>query len=193
MTTRKTNPLPGDTIYACQRGFSSVFTRAILRTWTARTEERGTGVQKPLCPSRRHENKWTPRAMQDSNFSDLIDCLRAGDSTAAQRFLDQYGEAVTREVRFVLLDARLRRIVSDSDVCQSVLAQFFFGLWAGKYEFERPADLMGLLRTMVHTRVADLARYWTAGAGTFAKPAFTFGRSLADGTRCHAKPDHGRR
>jgi len=100
--------------------------------------------------------------MHESEFCQLIERLRGGDNSAVGLFLDRFGGAIQREVRFLLLDARLRRIVSDSDVCQSVLLQFFVGLWAGKYDFREPSDLRGLLKEMVRTRVTDMARRWTA-------------------------------
>ena len=100
--------------------------------------------------------------MEDATFADLIERLRCGDTAAAEEFMQQYGEAIRRETRFMLLDARLRRVVAESDVCQSVVMRFFVDLWAGKYEFERPAELIGLLKKMVRARVVDLARHWMA-------------------------------
>ncbi len=76
--------------------------------------------------------------------------------------MDLYQGAVQREVRFALLDRRLRRVVSESDVKQSVMMRFVVGLWAGKYEFDEPKQVAGLLKAMVRARVADLARHWKA-------------------------------
>ncbi len=163
MTIGETVNLSENTLHLLWRGFGAIPNPAIMGRQAEIENTRMSTIARISPCGTHHRGKIrTNPAMPDSSFSDLIDCLRAGDSGAAQRFLDQYGEAVRREVRFVLLDARLRRIVSDSDVCQSVLAQFFFGLWAGKYDFERPADLTRLLKAMIHARVADLARYWTA-------------------------------
>lgn len=100
--------------------------------------------------------------MPPSNFSELIGRVRGGDSLAVGEFLGQYEDALRREIRFLLLDARLRRIVSESDVCQSVMFRFLVGLWSGQYEVQQPEELMGLLKRMVRCRVADLARHWTA-------------------------------
>lgn len=94
-------------------------------------------------------------------FIQLVERLRRGDASAVDVFLKEYGPAIHREVRFILLDARLRAIVSESDVCQSVLMHFFVGLWSGGYEFDQSSDLLGLLKKMVRCRVADLARRWT--------------------------------
>lgn len=100
--------------------------------------------------------------MQRAKFQRLMDRVRRRESQAMEEFLREYGEAVQREVRFTLLDARLRRVVSESDVCQSVMARFLVGVWAGKFNFESASDAVGLLKVMVRARVADLNRYWTA-------------------------------
>jgi RNA polymerase sigma factor (sigma-70 family) len=98
--------------------------------------------------------------VQTTVFHDLIQRLRRGDCDAAQTLVDQYGGAIRREIRFSLLDSRLRRVVSESDLCQSVIAEFIVGLYAGKYEFESPESLGGLLRTIARCRVAAAARFW---------------------------------
>src|ERR1700676_4232837 len=100
--------------------------------------------------------------MEATPFSDLVARLRRGDSTAAEQFTADYGAAIRREVRFMLLDSRLRRIVSESDVCQSVLTRFFVELWAGKYDFADSNHLVALLKKMVRSRIIDLTRHWTA-------------------------------
>ena len=100
--------------------------------------------------------------MESSPFADLIARLRKGDAAAADQFMGEYGEAIHREVRFTLLGDRLRQILSESNVCQSVMMRFFVELWAGKYDFEDPAHLIALLKTMVRSRVVDLQRHWMA-------------------------------
>ncbi|WP_197440606.1 ECF-type sigma factor [Polystyrenella longa] len=100
--------------------------------------------------------------MEKSNFESLISNVQAGNEEAIQQLFDDYGEAIRREVRFSLLDHRLKRVVSESDVCQSVMMKLFVGLWAGNYEFETPNQLVALLKTMVRAKVADLARFWRA-------------------------------
>jgi len=100
--------------------------------------------------------------MEPSPFAELIARLRKGDAAAADQFMGEYGEAIRREVRFTLLGARLRQILGESDVCQSVMMRFFVELWAGKYDFEDPAHLIALLKKMVRSRVVDLQRHWTA-------------------------------
>lgn len=113
-----------------------------------------SGVRKPIC------SMWY--RMQTSNFSELIERVRGGDAAAVEQFLGQYQDAVRREIRFLLLDTRLRQIVSESDVCQSVMMRFLVGLWSGKFEIQRSEELAGLLKKIVRARVADLARHWTA-------------------------------
>ncbi len=100
--------------------------------------------------------------MPELPFIELIERIRRGDADAVRLFMEEYNGAIEREVRFALLDRRLRRVVSESDVKQSVMMRFVVGLWAGKYEFEDPQQVAGLLKVMVRARVADLARHWLA-------------------------------
>jgi RNA polymerase sigma factor (sigma-70 family) len=79
-----------------------------------------------------------------------------------EQLLKEYGDAIQREIRFCLLDQRLRRVVGESDVFQSVIAQFALKLREGQYQFDTPSDLVGLLKTMARTHVAHLARFWQA-------------------------------
>ena len=77
--------------------------------------------------------------------------------------LKDYGDAIQREIRFCLLDQRRRRVVGESDVFQSVIARFALKLREGRYHFDTPSDLVGLLKTMARTHVAHLARFWQGG------------------------------
>lgn len=79
-----------------------------------------------------------------------------------ERLLKEYGDAIQREIRFCLLDQRLRRVVGESDVFQSVIARFAIKLREGQYHFDSPSDLVGLLKTMARAHVAHLARFWHA-------------------------------
>ena len=100
--------------------------------------------------------------MAELSLAELIEKIRRGDSEAVRIFMLEYQGAVEREVRFALLDRRLRRVVSESDVKQSVMMRFVVGLWAGKYEFSDPQQVAGLLKAMVRARVVDLVRHWNA-------------------------------
>lgn len=102
------------------------------------------------------------RAMQTQCFADLMELVQQGDGSAFQVILDEYGEAIQREVRFTLLDLRLRSCIGESDVFQSVVLRFFSGMREGQYHVETPRDLVGLLKGIARTRVAELARYWRA-------------------------------
>jgi hypothetical protein len=78
------------------------------------------------------------------------------------RLLKEYGDAIQREIRFCLLDQRLRRVVGESDVFQSVMTQFALKLREGQYNFDTPSELVGLLKTIARTHAAHLARFWHA-------------------------------
>jgi DNA-directed RNA polymerase specialized sigma24 family protein len=94
------------------------------------------------------------------DFAQLVTRAQQGDADAMERLLKEYGDAIQREIRFCLLDQRLRRVVGESDVFQSVIAQFALKLREGQYHFDTPSDLVGLLKTMARTHVAHLARFW---------------------------------
>lgn len=95
-------------------------------------------------------------------FGQLVVLAQAGDADAMERLLKEYGDAIQREIRFCLMDQRLRRVVGESDVFQSVIARFAIKLREGQYHFESPSDLIGLLKMMARTHVAHLARFWQA-------------------------------
>jgi hypothetical protein len=97
-----------------------------------------------------------------TTFRELVRRVRAGDADATGQFLDRYESAVRREIRFALLDDRLRRAFGTSDVVQSVLGRFFVGLYAGRYACDTPEQLRGLLKEMVRAKVVDWVRYHTA-------------------------------
>jgi DNA-directed RNA polymerase specialized sigma24 family protein len=107
--------------------------------------------------------------MEEPNFAELIRRSRRGDSEAARWLVERYESAVRREVRFSLMDNPLRRVVDEADLCQSVMAQFFVGLWAGQFEVSGPEQLIALLKTMVRNKVVDRARYWNAGRRDFGR------------------------
>jgi DNA-directed RNA polymerase specialized sigma24 family protein len=100
--------------------------------------------------------------MATETFAQLVERAQQGDPAAVEQLLDTYGEAIRREVRFHLLDQRLRQVVGESDVFQSVALRFVLHLRARDVQFERPEDLVGLLKTMARARVAQLARFWQA-------------------------------
>jgi len=95
-------------------------------------------------------------------FSELMLRVRQGDADALRVVLDDYGEAIRREVRFTLLDTRLRRFVGDSDVYQSVVIRFFAGMRNGNFRVDSSTDLVRLLKGIARNRIAELVRFWHA-------------------------------
>jgi RNA polymerase sigma-70 factor (ECF subfamily) len=94
----------------------------------------------------------------ETEFTDLVRRLRAGDQLAAEQLVRQYEPLIRREVRFQLQDRRLCRVFDSMDFCQSVLASFFVRAATGQYDLEQPKDLVGLLVTMARNKVAMQAR-----------------------------------
>lgn len=95
-------------------------------------------------------------------FAQLVKRAQRGDADALERLLREYSDAIRREVRFCLLDSRLRRVVGESDIYQSVVTRFALQLREGEFAFDQPDDLVKLLKTMARARVAELARFWQA-------------------------------
>jgi RNA polymerase sigma factor (sigma-70 family) len=109
--------------------------------------------------------------METSGFNELVERARQGDTEAARWFVERYESAIRRHVRFSLLDNKLKRVLDESDVCQSVFGQFFVGLWHGRFEFDGPEQVIALLREMVKNKLTDRARYWRAGRRNFERNA----------------------
>jgi RNA polymerase sigma-70 factor (ECF subfamily) len=95
-------------------------------------------------------------------FRELLDRLRAGDEDAARELIDRYGDLVRREIRFRLRDSRLFRVVGESDLFQSAMSRFIWGLQLGKFDVNSPAELAGLLRKIAERRVCGASRFWLA-------------------------------
>jgi hypothetical protein len=116
----------------------------------------------------------TERAqMEGLCFAELIERARRGDPEAARWLVENYEGAIRREIRFAILDSRLRRVIDESDVLQSVLGRFFLNLYAGQYGFDHPEQLARLLKDMVRAKVVDRARYWTAACRDHRRQART--------------------
>src|SRR4051794_16014024 len=101
--------------------------------------------------------------MENQGFAELVHRAGRGEQDAARCLIDKYESAIRRQVRFTLMDNRLRRVLEETDICQSVMGQFFIGLWAGRFELDGPEKLVGLLKQMVKNKITDQARYWRAG------------------------------
>lgn len=91
----------------------------------------------------------------DSPFHDLICRVRTGDQQAAEELVLRYEPAIRRTIRARLRDARLRRLLDSTDVCQSVLGSFFVRAALGRYELARPEDLLQLLTSMAHHKLTN--------------------------------------
>jgi RNA polymerase sigma factor (sigma-70 family) len=107
--------------------------------------------------------------MQDPGFAELVDRARRGEGEAVARLIERYESAVRRQIRFSLMDNKLRRVLEETDVCQSVMGQFFDGLRGGGFALESPEQVVGLLRQMVRNKIIDQARYWRAGRRDFLR------------------------
>jgi DNA-directed RNA polymerase specialized sigma24 family protein len=101
--------------------------------------------------------------MPNQGFAELVKRAGQGDRDATGLLIEEYTPALRRHVRLILMDNRLRRVLEESDVCQSIMGQFFFGLSAGRFELDGPEQLVGLLKQMVRNKITDRARYWRAG------------------------------
>ena len=105
----------------------------------------------------------------EPTFAELVERAGRGDRAATEELYRRYEPAIRRVVRFELLGNPLKRVLDESDVCQSVAMRFFLGLWDRKFAFDGPEDMVKLLKVMVHNRVADHGRYHGAERRKLAK------------------------
>jgi RNA polymerase sigma-70 factor (ECF subfamily) len=92
------------------------------------------------------------------SFDDLIRRTRAGEDRAAAELVRQFEPAIRRAVRARLTDARLRRVLDSTDICQSVLAHFFARAALGQYQLDQPDQLVRLLVRMADNKLKDQVR-----------------------------------
>jgi RNA polymerase sigma factor (sigma-70 family) len=95
--------------------------------------------------------------VEEPTFTDLIQRVRTGDDQAAAEVVRRYEPAIRVAVRVRLTDPRLRRYLDSMDICQSVLASFFFRAVAGQFDLEKPEQLLKLLVTMARNKVTNHA------------------------------------
>jgi DNA-directed RNA polymerase specialized sigma24 family protein len=131
-----------------------------------KTYRRGDARIKPaICVEISEASHWW-RMEQDqtgeTEFRELINRLRAGEEDAASELIDRFGDFVRREIRFRLRDSRLFRVVGESDLFQSAVSRFLWGLKLGQFDLDRPEELVSLLRTIAERRVCAVARFWQA-------------------------------
>jgi len=96
-------------------------------------------------------------------FQDLMRRVRAGDQDAATELVRRYEPEIHKAVRLPLQSFRLHRILDSCDISQSVLANFFVCTAAGRFELDRPEQLVKLLVTMARNQLLDEARKHQAG------------------------------
>lgn len=95
----------------------------------------------------------------DTQFDLLLKRVREGDQDAATELVRLYEPEVKRTVHAALSgNARLRQAVDSTDICQSVLGQFFVRVAAGEFDLDDSGDLVKLLVTMAKNRIVDRHR-----------------------------------
>jgi len=95
---------------------------------------------------------------EDRRFGDLLKRVRARDEAAAAELVRLYEPEVRRIARVRLGTAGLRQLLDSTDICQSVLANFFVRAAAGQFDLDNPRQLLKLLATMACNKVRDQAR-----------------------------------
>ena len=81
--------------------------------------------------------------------------MRGGDDEAARRLVREFEPEIRRQVRMLLTNPRLQRVLDSVDVCQSVMANFFVRAASGQFEIESPEQLRKLLVAMARNRLRD--------------------------------------
>jgi RNA polymerase sigma factor (sigma-70 family) len=107
--------------------------------------------------------------MSDQSFSDLMARVRRGEAGAAEELFRQYEAQVRLEVRLRLRDPRLRRLMDEADVCQSVMLSFFVRARLGQYDVANPDELLRLLLGMARNKMAAQARRHSAARRDFRR------------------------
>src|SRR3989442_936942 len=101
--------------------------------------------------------------MDNQEFQALVCGLRAGDAAAAERLVRMFEPQIKRHLRVMAVDPAIRRLIDASDICQSVLANFFARAALGEFDLTSPESLAALLATMARRRLLDRKRWVTAG------------------------------
>jgi RNA polymerase sigma-70 factor (ECF subfamily) len=105
------------------------------------------------------------------SLAELLERVGRGDEQAAAELVRRYEPLIRRELRFRLRDRRLARLVGSLDVCQSVLASFFAGCAAGRFDLRQPERLQALLLSMARIKLAFQARKHLAGCRDYRRQA----------------------
>lgn len=96
--------------------------------------------------------------MGERAHADLVDLARQGDQAAFAELVRRFEPEVRRFIRLKLTDPALCRRVDDSDIFQSVLANFYVKLRAGDYDLQEPSNLAALLTVLARNKIIDHAR-----------------------------------
>lgn len=99
------------------------------------------------------------QSLMESDFDDLLNRVRKGEAEAAAEIVRQFESAVRVAVRVRLTDPALRRQLDSMDICQSVLASFFFRMANGLFDVRSPAQLVALLTRMARHKLAWQVRH----------------------------------
>jgi RNA polymerase sigma-70 factor (ECF subfamily) len=109
--------------------------------------------------------------MTEADFPELLRRVRAGDARAAEDLFRHHEPQLRLEVRLRLRDPRLRRLLDEDDICQSVMLSFFIRARLGEYELAGPHELRLLLAGMARNKVALQARKQGAARRDFRRAA----------------------
>jgi RNA polymerase sigma-70 factor (ECF subfamily) len=96
-----------------------------------------------------------------SEYSDFIRRVREGDDRAAEELVRRYEPEIRLEIRgwLRLRDPRLRRVFDSTDICQSVLANFFVRAAIGEFDLDEPTQLIRLLVGMARNKLSEEVRH----------------------------------
>jgi RNA polymerase sigma-70 factor (ECF subfamily) len=90
-------------------------------------------------------------------FRELIRRVRGGDDAAATEMVRRYEATIRLAIRVRLDQSDLRRLLDSTDICQSVLANFFVRAASGQFELDTPGQLVRLLVTMARNKLINHA------------------------------------
>jgi len=94
----------------------------------------------------------------NESFRERLARVRQGDDEAAGELFHRYEAEIRRAVRLRLLDARLRRALDSSDICQEVLKGFVLAAEADRYQIDSEEQLLKLLTEMARKKLIDFVR-----------------------------------
>lgn len=99
---------------------------------------------------------WIPRmAHGEKSFGELMAQVRAGDNDAATLLVRHYEPHIRRVVRVRLTSPALKRQIGDTDICQSVLGDFFVRAALGQFDLNSPEQLIKLLAVMTRNKLVN--------------------------------------